>query len=70
MLDRLAGANIVLVAPTSYEGKVTELGYVAGLKDKMNTYADKLRYKLPNYYVGLKQKPIIFLSDYVLVKGS
>lgn len=46
MLDRLAGANIVLVAPTSYEGKVTELGYVAGLKDKMNAYADKLRYKL------------------------
>lgn len=46
LLDRLVGANIVLVAPSSYEGKVTELGYVAGLKDKMNSYAEKLRYIL------------------------
>ena len=29
--------------PLSYEGKTNELGYVAGLKDKMSTYADKLR---------------------------
>ena len=46
LLDRLVGANVVLVAPSSYEGKITELGYVAGLKDKMDSYADKLRYKL------------------------
>ncbi|XP_065898951.1 uncharacterized protein [Dysidea avara] len=43
LLDRLVGANVFLVPPLSYEGKTNELGYVAGLKDKMSTYADKLR---------------------------
>jgi len=43
LLDRLAGANVVLVAPSSYERKLTKLGYVTGLKDIMNVYADKLR---------------------------
>jgi len=42
-LDRLAGANIVLVTPAYYEGLHTDRGYVPGLKDKMEVHAAKLR---------------------------
>jgi len=56
-LDRLVGANIVLVPPLSYEGKTSELGYVAGLKDKMIAYADKIRYidaHIMYWYINLQ----------------
>lgn len=43
MLDRLMGANIVLVTPATYGGRQTETGYVPGLEDKIEAHAAKLR---------------------------
>ena len=44
LLNRLAGAKILLVPPLSYEGSIVDGKQTPGLKHKMQEYMEKLRY--------------------------
>ena len=51
LLNRLAGAKILLVPPLSYEGSIVDGKQTPGLKHKMQEYMEKLRYILESIVV-------------------
>ena len=44
LLDRFAGAKIILVPPISYDGSIVYGKEMKGLKQKMQDYGEKLKY--------------------------